>query len=53
MAAMIERAQWHQLRVSPKTVWSFIELTDSDGRIGVGEATRGQREPRMREALAL
>ena len=53
MAATIERVQWHQVRVSPKTVWSFIELTDSDGRIGVGEATRGQREPQMRDALAL
>ena len=53
MAAMIERVEWHQLRVSPKTVWSFIELTDGDGRIGVGEATRGQREAQMREVLAL
>jgi galactonate dehydratase len=47
----IERVHWHQLRVSPKTVWSFVELVDADGRRGVGEATLGQREPAMRAAL--
>lgn len=47
----IERVQWHQLRVSPRTVWSFVELVDSDGRTGVGEATLGQREGEMRAAL--
>ena len=47
----VERVQWHQLRVSPKTVWSFVELTDGAGRIGVGEATLGQREAQMRAAL--
>src|SRR3954470_3589733 len=52
MSAKIERVQWHQVRVSAKTVWSFIELTDADGRIGTGEATRGQREPQMRDALS-
>ena len=51
MAASIQRVTWHQLRVSPKTIWSFIELTDDTGRIGVGEATLGQREPQMRDAL--
>jgi len=50
-APAVEQARWHQLRVSPKTVWSFIELTDADGRTGVGEATLGQREPEMRNAL--
>ncbi len=49
--ARIDRVQWQQLRVSPKTVWSFIELTDGDGRVGTGEATLGQREPQMRDAL--
>lgn len=50
-SSAIERVHWHQLRVSPKTVWSFIELVDADGRRGVGEATLGQREPQMRAAL--
>src|SRR5437764_10233544 len=47
---VVEEARWYQLRVSPKTVWSFIELADADGRTGVGEATPGQREPEMRNA---
>jgi galactonate dehydratase len=47
-SSRIERVRWHQLRVSPKTVWSFVELVDADGRSGVGEATLGQREPQMR-----
>jgi galactonate dehydratase len=51
-SSTIERVRWHQLRVSPKTVWSFIELIDGAGRSGVGEATLGQREPQMRAALA-
>ena len=50
-SSRIERVHWHQLRVSPKTVWSFVELVDSDGQRGVGEATLGQREPAMRAAL--
>lgn len=50
-SSTIARVHWHQLRVSPKTVWSFVQLTDTEGRIGVGEATLGQREPQMRAAL--
>ena len=48
----IERVRWHQLRVSSKTVWSFVELVDGDGRSGFGEATLGQRETQMRAVLA-
>jgi galactonate dehydratase len=47
----IDACRWHTLRVSPKTVWSFVELVDSDGRVGVGEATLGGREAQMRHAL--
>jgi galactonate dehydratase len=50
-ASIVQEARWHQLRVSPKTVWSFVELIDADGRTGVGEATLGQREAEMRDAL--
>ena len=50
-SSRIEHARWHQLRVSPQTVWSFVELTDADGLRGVGEATLAQREPQMRAAL--
>ncbi|HVO90590.1 MAG TPA: mandelate racemase/muconate lactonizing enzyme family protein [Casimicrobiaceae bacterium] len=48
----IERIRWHQLRVSAKTVWSFVELINAEGYVGVGEATLGQHEPQMRAALA-
>ncbi len=47
----IDACRWHTLRVSPKTVWSFVELVDSEGRVGVGEATLGGREAQMRHAL--
>lgn len=47
----IEEVRWLQLRVSPKTVWSFVELGDAAGRTGVGEATLGQREREMRKTL--
>jgi len=29
----------HHVRVTPKTVWSFVALTLGDGRVGWGEAT--------------
>jgi len=51
-SSCIDCVRWHELRVSPKTVWSFVELVDTDGRTGVGEATPAKREPQMRAALA-
>jgi galactonate dehydratase len=47
----IEQIRWHALRVSPKTVWSFVEIVDANGRAGVGEATLGGREAEMAQAL--
>lgn len=32
------------LRISPKTVWTFVAVADSDGRVGTGEATLNARE---------
>lgn len=49
--SLIEKFRWHELRVSPKTVWSFVELVDVAGRVGVGEATLERREPQMRQVL--
>ncbi|HEX8012737.1 MAG TPA: enolase C-terminal domain-like protein, partial [Casimicrobiaceae bacterium] len=49
--SIIEAFRWHELRVSPKTVWSFVELVDAAGRVGVGEATLAGRERQMRLAL--
>ena len=51
-SSCIDCVRWHELRVSPKTVWTFVELVDTDGRTGVGEATLGKREPQMRAAFA-
>lgn len=47
----IADVRWHEVRVSPKTVWSFVELIDTHGAIGTGEATLGRREAPMRAAL--
>ena len=51
-SSRIDCVRWHELRVSPKTVWSFVELVDTDGRTGVGEATLGKRKAQMRAAFA-
>ena len=51
-SSRIDCVRWHELRVSPKTLWTFVELVDTDGRIGVGEATLATREPQMRAVLA-
>lgn len=32
------------LRISPKTIWAFLKVTDDDGRTGIGEATLNARE---------
>ena len=49
--SIIESFRWHELRVSSKTVWSFVELVDVADRVSVGEATLAGREPQMRQAL--
>jgi len=51
MSGLIREARWHSLRVTPKTCWSFIELEDDAGRVGVGEATLGGREAAMLKAF--
>jgi galactonate dehydratase len=40
-------ARWHTLQVSAKTRWSFVEVVDAQGRVGVGEASLAQREREM------
>jgi galactonate dehydratase len=44
-------ARWHSLQVTPKTCWSFVELEDDAGHVGVGEATLAGREAVMRETF--
>lgn len=50
--SIVAEVRWHEVRVSPKTVWSFVELVDANGVIGTGEATLGRREAPMRAAMA-
>jgi len=38
--------------VSPKTQWLFVRLFDSDGRVGLGEATLQRREALVEHHLA-
>ena len=45
--SVIEDIRWHTLRVTPKTIWTFIEVIDTAGRIGTGEATLTGRESAM------
>lgn len=33
------------VRISPKTIWTFLRLQDHEGRTGTGEATLAGREP--------
>ena len=37
----------HAVRISPQTQWTFIEVTDSDGLVGVGEATVFHQDPAL------
>ena len=39
--------RWLPLQVTPKTCWTFVEIEDREGRVGVGEATLGGREAQM------
>jgi len=38
-AAVVREVVLHRVRVTPRTVWSFVALTLDDGRTGWGEAT--------------
>ncbi len=40
------------VRVSPKTIWLFVEVTDADGAVGVGEATLQREESQVAAALS-
>jgi galactonate dehydratase len=48
----IAATRWHALRISPKTVWCFVEVVDGEGRVGIGEATLNGREGLVHDAFA-
>ncbi len=41
-----------QLRISPKTIWLFVQVTDASSAVGVGEATLQREEAQVEAALA-
>jgi galactonate dehydratase len=47
----IAQARWLPLQVTSKTCWTFVELEDRGGRIGVGEATLGGRGAQLGDAF--
>ena len=40
----VESARWHQIRVSAKTCWIFVQLRLDDGAVGCGEASLAGQE---------
>ena len=37
MTELISELRLHELTVTDKTVWTFVEVETSDGRVGTGE----------------
>lgn len=48
----IARIELLPLRISPKTIWTFLLVTDSDGRAGIGEATLTAKEAQLAAVTA-
>jgi len=46
------RATLHTARITPKTIWSFVQLRTYDGLIGEGEATLNGQEDRLHATAA-
>jgi len=42
--AKLRGAQWHQVQVSAKTCWIFVQLQQDDGAVGCGEASLSGQE---------
>jgi galactonate dehydratase len=40
----LRSASWHQIAVSDKTCWIFLQLQQADGRVGQGEASLNGQE---------
>lgn len=53
MTTQITAAQLHPLKISPITVWLFVELSDDDGRRGWGEATLNKQHHAVIEAAGM
>jgi len=48
----IARIELLPLRISAKTVWTFLQVTDGDGRAGIGEATLTGKEAQLAAVTA-
>ncbi|MEM1398555.1 MAG: enolase C-terminal domain-like protein [Pseudomonadota bacterium] len=51
MTSTIQSVSMHEVFVSPKTIWAFVEVTASSGVTGVGEVTFFGREDGIRQQL--
>lgn len=40
----LRRVTWHQVKVSHKTCWIFVQIAQHDGQVGCGEATLNAQE---------
>ncbi len=50
----VRSARWHQIRISAKTCWIFVQLRLDDGAVGCGEASlAGQEDAVIAAANAL
>jgi galactonate dehydratase len=47
MPAAIRDLRFHIVQATAKTRWSFVELVDADGTVGIGEATLARCEAEM------
>jgi len=43
-ARRLRSTQWHQIQVSAKTCWIFVQLQQDDGAVGCGEASLAGQE---------
>ena len=46
----ITSATLEHLRITPKTIWSFVQLSTDDGHVGFGEASLPNRPAAVLEA---
>jgi len=46
----LRSAHWHQIRISAKTCWIFVQLRQDDGAVGCGEASLSGQEAAVLKA---
>ncbi len=51
MPGILTALRCHAAQVTAKTLWTFVELTDAHGNVGVGEATLPNPDPALDDHL--